>query len=119
MLLGTLCYSFALMAEAMRVDLGWSKTDIYGAATLGRSHKSAVASSRRQSCIQIGEDTFPGLAMDVRSILVVKTAMAESECASVISRRAGFAYSPLRLPGQGTWAMNAVASASFCRLSDP
>ena len=32
---GTLYYSFALMAEAMRVDLGWSKTEIYGAATLG------------------------------------------------------------------------------------
>ena len=32
---GTLYYSFALMAEAMRLDLGWSKTTIYGAATLG------------------------------------------------------------------------------------
>jgi predicted MFS family arabinose efflux permease len=32
---GTLYYSFALMAEAMRVDLGWPKTEIYGAATLG------------------------------------------------------------------------------------
>jgi predicted MFS family arabinose efflux permease len=32
---GTLYYSFALMAEAMRTDLGWSKTEIYGAATLG------------------------------------------------------------------------------------
>lgn len=32
---GTLYYSFALMAEAMRIDLGWSKTEIYGAATLG------------------------------------------------------------------------------------
>ena len=32
---GTLYYSFALMAEAMRLDLGWPKTEIYGAATLG------------------------------------------------------------------------------------
>jgi predicted MFS family arabinose efflux permease len=32
---GTLYYSFALMAEAMRVDLGWPKTEIYGAATIG------------------------------------------------------------------------------------
>jgi len=32
---GTLYYSFALMAEAMRTDLGWPKTEIYGAATLG------------------------------------------------------------------------------------
>ncbi|MBN9249783.1 MAG: MFS transporter, partial [Mesorhizobium sp.] len=32
---GTLYYSFALMAEAMRTDLGWSRTEIYGAATLG------------------------------------------------------------------------------------
>ena len=32
---GTLYYSFALMAEAMRLELGWSKTEIYGGATLG------------------------------------------------------------------------------------
>ncbi len=32
---GTLYYSFALIAEAMRVDLGWSKTEIYGAAAFG------------------------------------------------------------------------------------
>ena len=32
---GTLYYSFALMVEAMRTDLGWPKTEIYGAATLG------------------------------------------------------------------------------------
>lgn len=32
---GTLYYSFPLIAEAMRADLAWSKTEIYGAATLG------------------------------------------------------------------------------------
>lgn len=32
---GSLFYSFPLIAEAMRVDLGWSKPEIYGAATLG------------------------------------------------------------------------------------
>src|SRR3546814_9395093 len=32
---GSLYYSFALVAEAMRLNLGWSKTAIYGAATLG------------------------------------------------------------------------------------
>jgi predicted MFS family arabinose efflux permease len=32
---GSLYYSFPLIAEAMRVDLGWSKSQIYGAATLG------------------------------------------------------------------------------------
>ncbi|WP_274427029.1 MFS transporter [Chelativorans sp. YIM 93263] len=32
---GSLYYSFPLMAEAMRADLGWSKPEIYGAATLG------------------------------------------------------------------------------------
>ncbi|MCK0197726.1 MFS transporter [Ancylobacter sp. 6x-1] len=32
---GSLYYSFPLIAEAMRLDLGWSKTGIYGAATLG------------------------------------------------------------------------------------
>lgn len=32
---GSLFYSFPLIAEAMRIDLGWSKPEIYGAATLG------------------------------------------------------------------------------------
>lgn len=32
---GTLFYSFPLIAEAMRADLGWSKPQLYGAATLG------------------------------------------------------------------------------------
>jgi MFS family permease len=32
---GSLFYSFPLVAEAMRGDLGWSKSAIYGAATLG------------------------------------------------------------------------------------
>jgi len=32
---GTLFYGFPLIAEAIRADLGWSKTELYGAATLG------------------------------------------------------------------------------------
>nr|WP_320136887.1 MFS transporter [uncultured Amphritea sp.] len=32
---GTLYYSFPLIAEAMAAELGWSRADIYGAATLG------------------------------------------------------------------------------------
>ncbi|PPA73229.1 MFS transporter [Achromobacter sp. LC458] len=32
---GSLYYSFPLIAEAMGADLGWSKPDLYGAATLG------------------------------------------------------------------------------------
>ena len=32
---GSLYYSFPLMAEAMGRDLGWSKPDLFGAATLG------------------------------------------------------------------------------------
>lgn len=32
---GSLFYSFPLIAEAMRTDLGWSKPELYGAATLG------------------------------------------------------------------------------------
>lgn len=32
---GSLYYSFPLIAEAMMTELGWSKTDVYGAATLG------------------------------------------------------------------------------------
>jgi len=33
---GTLYYSFPLVAPAMEADLGWSKTAIYGAATVGQ-----------------------------------------------------------------------------------
>jgi MFS family permease len=32
---GTLFYGFPLIAEAMRSDLGWSKPELYGAATVG------------------------------------------------------------------------------------
>lgn len=32
---GSLYYSFPLIAQAMGTELGWSKTDLYGAATLG------------------------------------------------------------------------------------
>ncbi|MBB3770812.1 MFS family permease [Angulomicrobium tetraedrale] len=32
---GTLYYSFPLIAQAMSTDLGWSKAQLYGAATLG------------------------------------------------------------------------------------
>ena len=32
---GTLFYGFPLIAEAMRTDLDWSKTELYGAATCG------------------------------------------------------------------------------------
>ncbi|MCI2808827.1 MFS transporter [Eoetvoesiella caeni] len=32
---GSLYYSFPLIAEAMMAELGWSKTDVYGAATIG------------------------------------------------------------------------------------
>ncbi|MBP6017920.1 MAG: MFS transporter [Burkholderiaceae bacterium] len=32
---GSLYYSFPLIAEAMMAELGWSKADVYGAATLG------------------------------------------------------------------------------------
>ncbi len=32
---GSLYYSFPLIAEAMMVELGWSKIDVYGAATIG------------------------------------------------------------------------------------
>lgn len=32
---GTLYYSFPLIAESMMTELGWTRTDVYGAATLG------------------------------------------------------------------------------------
>jgi hypothetical protein len=32
---GSLYYSFPLIAQAMEADLGWTKPQLYGAATLG------------------------------------------------------------------------------------
>lgn len=40
---GTLFYAFPLIAEAMRVDLGWSKAELYGAATCGMLLAAAAA----------------------------------------------------------------------------
>ena len=40
---GTLFYGFPLIAEAMRTDLGWSKTALYGAATVGMLLAGAAA----------------------------------------------------------------------------
>jgi predicted MFS family arabinose efflux permease len=40
---GALYYSFPLMAEAMGRDLGWSKPELYGAATLGLLLAAAAA----------------------------------------------------------------------------
>lgn len=40
---GTLFYGFPLIAEAMRIDLGWSKPELYGAATLGMVLASLAA----------------------------------------------------------------------------
>ncbi|KFB08220.1 MFS transporter [Nitratireductor basaltis] len=40
---GTIWYGFPLIAEAMRGDLGWTKTEIYAAATLGMLLASLAA----------------------------------------------------------------------------
>lgn len=40
---GTLSYSFPLIASAMESDLGWSKTALYGAATLGALLSAVLA----------------------------------------------------------------------------
>lgn len=40
---GSLYYSFPLIAEAMGAELGWSKPDLYGAATLGLMLAALVA----------------------------------------------------------------------------
>lgn len=40
---GTLYYSFPLIAQAMGVELGWSKAELYGAATLGLALAGLVA----------------------------------------------------------------------------
>ena len=40
---GSLYYSFPLIATAMEADLGWSKTALYGAATLGALLSAVLA----------------------------------------------------------------------------
>lgn len=40
---GALYYSFPLIAEAMAKDMGWSRNDIYGAATLGLLAAALIA----------------------------------------------------------------------------
>ena len=46
---GAFYYAFPLIAVVMHSELGWSKSDLYGALTVG--HRSRLRTSRDDACI--------------------------------------------------------------------
>lgn len=107
---GTLVYGFPLIAEAMRTDLGWSKTELYGAATCGMllagltAYPVGVAIDRGHGrFLMAGASLMAGLLLaawsQVTSLFVFYVVLAALGCMqaatlyepafAVIARRAG------------------------------
>ncbi|MBN9077488.1 MAG: MFS transporter [Rhizobiales bacterium] len=84
---GTLYYSFALMAEAMRTDLGWPKTEIYGAATLGLT-LAGVAAYPVGAAIDRGQGRY---VMSLASVGAGLMLFAWSQVSNVLAFYAIFA----------------------------
>jgi sugar phosphate permease len=75
---GSLYYSFPLIAEAMRSDPGWSKPDLYGAATIGLL-LSGVAAYPVGSAIDRGHGRIiMGGASVLARILLIAWSQVES-----------------------------------------
>jgi MFS family permease len=75
---GSLYYSFPLIAEAMGSDLGWSKPDLYGAATIGLL-LSGVAAYPVGSAIDRGHGrTIVAGASVLAGILLIAWSQVES-----------------------------------------
>ncbi|MFK8253313.1 MFS transporter [Ancylobacter terrae] len=77
---GSLYYSFPLIAEAMRLDLGCSKTELYGAATLGLA-LAGVAAYPVGAAIDRGHGR---LVMAGGSVLAGALLIAWSQAASLL-----------------------------------
>ncbi|GLK74513.1 MFS transporter [Ancylobacter dichloromethanicus] len=77
---GSLYYSFPLIAEAMRVELGWSKTELYGAATLGLA-LAGLAAYPVGSAIDRGQGR---LIMAGGSVLAGALLLAWSQAANLL-----------------------------------
>jgi MFS family permease len=75
---GSLYYSFPLIAEAMGSDLGWSKPDLYGAATIGLL-LSGIAAYPVGSAIDRGHGrTIVAGASVLAGILLIAWSQVES-----------------------------------------
>jgi predicted MFS family arabinose efflux permease len=77
---GSLYYSFPLIAEAMRHDLGWSKTELYGAATLGLA-LAGIAAYPVGAAIDRGHGR---LVMAAGSVLAGVLLLAWSQASSLL-----------------------------------
>lgn len=84
---GSLYYSFPLIAEAMGADLGWSKPEIYGAATLGLA-LSGLAAYPVGMAIDRGHGR---IVMGVGSIIAGLLLLAWSQASSLVLFYAAFA----------------------------
>jgi MFS family permease len=132
---GSLYYSFPLIAEAMGSDLGWSKPDLYGAATIGLL-LSGVAAYPVGSAIDrghgrtivAGASILAGILLiawsQVENIAVLYILLAGIGCLqaalltesafAVVSRRFGAANARGGIVGLSLWA--GFASTVFIPL---
>lgn len=107
---GSLYYSFPLIAEAMMLELGWSKTDVYGAATLGLvlagflAYPVGVAVDKGYGRVLMGGaslmagillalwsqiDSLLGFYLVIASIGTLQAALLYEPAFAVIARRTG------------------------------
>lgn len=107
---GSLYYAFPLVAQAMSEDLGWSKTELYGAATLGLALAGLAAypigaaiDAGRGRLIMAGGSLIAGALLvlwafagnmalfylAVAGIGAMQAATLYDPCFAVVARRAG------------------------------
>jgi hypothetical protein len=132
---GSLYYSFPLIAEAMRSDLGWSKPDLYGAATIGLLFSGLAAypvgsaiDQGHGRAITAGASVVAGILLiawsQVESIVVLYILLAGLGCLqaavltevafAVVSRRFGAADARGGIVALTLWA--GFASTVFIPL---
>ncbi len=132
---GSLYYSFPLIAEAMRSDLGWSKPDLYGAATIGLLFSGLAAypvgsaiDQGHGRTITVGASVVAGILLiawsQVESVVVFYILLAGLGCLqaavltevafAVVSRRFGAANARGGIVGLTLWA--GFASTVFIPL---
>jgi Major Facilitator Superfamily len=132
---GSLYYSFPLIAEAMRSDLGWSKPDLYGAATIGLLFSGLAAypvgsaiDQGHGRTITVGASVVAGILLiawsQVESVVVLYILLAGLGCLqaavltevafAVVSRRFGAANARGGIVGLTLWA--GFASTVFIPL---
>ncbi|TKR55751.1 MFS transporter [Allopusillimonas ginsengisoli] len=132
---GSLYYSFPLIAEAMMADLGWSKTDVYGAATIGLvlagflAYPVGVAVDKGYGRALMGSaslmagillvfwsqvDSLPGFYLLVAGIGAVQAAALYEPAFAVIARRVGAAKARAGITAITLWG--GFASTVFIPL---